>query len=127
MFKIYTEWVQSQLDQSISNQINVNQCIQILYNHMNIITIKYIQNHTVQSITYNTYTISKHGQSYTFNTFIMRIQWQSLKDSNGFLGQSTATLGFICNYTWYYIIMPTVSCDVLWHQCHLLQAGQGQL
>ena len=30
----------------MSNQINVNQCIPIIYNHMNIITIKYIQNHT---------------------------------------------------------------------------------
>ena len=43
---IYAEWVKSQSDQSISNQINLNQYIPIIYNHMNIITIKYIQNHT---------------------------------------------------------------------------------
>ena len=77
----------------MSNQINVNQCIPIIYNHMNIITIKYIQNHT-SSINY-----LQHAQPYTFNTFTIKIQWQSLKDSNGFLGQSKATLGFICNYT----------------------------
>ena len=36
----------SQSDQSLSNQINTNQHIPIIYNHMHIITIKYIQSHT---------------------------------------------------------------------------------
>ena len=84
----------------IQNEYNLNQINQqsnqftlLTYNHMNIITIKYIQNHT-GSINY-----LQHAQSYTFKTFTIKIQWQSLKDSKWILGQSKATLGFICNYT----------------------------
>ena len=44
---------------------------------MHIITIKYIQNHT------SSINCLQHAQSYTFNTFMIKIQWESLKDPNG--------------------------------------------
>ena len=50
--KIYTEWVQSQSDQSISNQINLNQC-------------KSMYTNNIQSYAYNYNKI--HSESHKFN------------------------------------------------------------
>ena len=50
------------LDQSVSNQINLNQYIPI-YNHMHIITIKYINQLAIKSI----HTINIQSYEYNYN------------------------------------------------------------